>query len=84
MELLDFKDITKDMMVLVKRTNSDTLYLSRVVETSLGHPSVPKLRLGSGYSVTYGKDWEIYANSNLNRTEVLLEQTEIEQDPTML
>ncbi len=84
MEKLAFKDIVKDMLVLVKIPNEDTLFLSRVVETSLGHPSIPKLRLGTGHSVIYGQSWIIYANNNVNRTEVLLTQTTIQENPTML
>jgi hypothetical protein len=71
------------MSILVKKSNNGPFYESRVIETSLGHPSIPKLRIGGGYSVTYGKDWRIYEDNNINRTEILLDQESIKLDITL-
>lgn len=83
MQQVPFEEITKDMSILVKKTSDGPFYSSKVVETSLGHPSVPKLRIGGGYTVTYNRDWIIYEDNNINRTEILLEQSSIELDITL-
>jgi hypothetical protein len=80
---IPFEKLTKGMTILVKKPGKKALYLSRVVDTSLGHPSVPKLRLGSGHSVTYGVGWQLFEDSKINRTEILLEQANIEVDDTL-
>jgi len=80
---MPFEKIAKGMTILVKKTEKGPYYSSRVVDTSLGHPSIPKLRLGSGYSVTYGVGWQLFENSKINRTEILLEQINIEIDATL-
>lgn len=80
---LPFNNLTKDMKVLVRLGEDSPLFESRVVETSYGHPCVPKLRLGKGYSITYGDNCVIYADNSLNRTEVLLEQETIKIDKTL-
>ncbi len=93
MEILQFKEIKGGMSVLYKKDKE--IYATKVVSTSYGHPSVEMVTLEGGFIIYYNKDaaWDsdrelfidninktIYADSALNRTELLLESETILTD----
>ena len=80
MQVLEFKRITRDMRVLYKRDVE--IFATKVVSTSLGHPGIQTVRLEGGFTLnyltmfelTYDKPpIELYDDSPVNRTELLLE-----------
>ena len=93
MQVLEFEQIKGDMKVLYKKDNE--IFATKVVSTSLGHPSTNMIRLQGGFVLYYGKslafDTEnelqvdginkaIYADNAKNRTELLLESETILTD----
>ena len=93
MENLEFEQIKGDMQVLYKKGNQ--IFATKVISTSLGHPSTQTIRLQGGFVLYYGKslafDTEdelsvdgmnrsVFADNALNRTELLLESETILTD----
>ena len=93
MKILEFKEIKGGMSVLYKKDKE--IYATKVVSTSYGHPSVEMVTLQGGFIVYYNADYAfdsenelkinnvdktIYADSALNRTELLLESETILTD----
>jgi hypothetical protein len=79
MKLLDFENITGGMQVLYAL--GDNIYATTVIETSLGHPSIPMVRLKGGFNILYGSlNKRIYADNPTNRTQLLLEDENILTD----
>jgi len=79
MKLLDFENITGGMQVLYAL--DDNIYATTVIETSLGHPSIPMVRLKGGFNILYGSlNKRIYADNPTNRTQLLLEDENILTD----
>jgi hypothetical protein len=79
MKVLKFEEITGSMKVLYKRLNE--IYATTVIETTLGHPSIPMVRLEGGFTIMYGAyDKLLYADNPTNRTELLLEDETILTD----
>ena len=47
MNVLEFENITQNMQVLYEKLGN--VYATSVVSTSLGHPSIQKVRLKGGF-----------------------------------
>jgi len=76
MQELEFENITGGMRVLYQRL--DEIYATTVIETTLGHPSIPMVRLEGGFNIMYNSyDKMLFADSPVNRTELLLEDIKI-------
>jgi len=76
MEKLPFKEIKGGMKILYKRL--DEIYATTVIETTLGHPSLPMVRLKGGFTFMYDNyDKMLFADNPTNRTQLLLEDTKI-------
>ena len=89
MNVLEFENITQNMQVLYEKDGN--VYATSVVSTSLGHPSIQKIRLKGGFvlyyltmtELTYNKEpIALYADNAVNRTELLLESRLILVDLT--
>ena len=82
MENLEFEQIKGDMQVLYQKKNE--IFATRVISTSLGHPSTHTVRLDGGFVLMYDTDNilnnRLYADNALNRTELLLESETILTD----
>ena len=93
MKILEFEEIKGGMSVLYKKDKE--IYATKVISTSYGHPSVEMVTLQGGFIVYYNADYAfdpkdelkinnvdktIYADSALNRTELLLESETILTD----
>jgi hypothetical protein len=94
MQTLEFEQIKGDMQVLYKKGNE--IFATKVISTSLGHPSTHTIRLQGGFVLHYdntsafdrltrelqvdGINKAIYADNALNRTELLLESETILTD----
>jgi len=78
MEQLPFEKIKKGMDILIKRGDTGPFHKTTVVETSLGHPSKPTVRILGGFNMPYGQNnWFIYPDNKVTRTEILLGQEQI-------
>jgi len=70
------------MQVLYQKKNE--IFATRVISTSLGHPSTHTVRLDGGFVLMYDTDNilnnRLYADNALNRTELLLESETILTD----
>ena len=82
MENLEFEKIKGDMQVLYKKGNE--IFATKVISTSLGHPSTHTVRLDGGFVLMYDTNNilnnRLYADNALNRTELLLESETILTD----
>jgi hypothetical protein len=82
MQTLEFEQIKGDMQVLYQKKNE--IFATRVISTSLGHPSTHTVRLDGGFVLMYDTDNilnnRLYADNALNRTELLLESETILTD----
>ena len=82
MQTLEFEQIKGDMQVLYQKKNE--IFATRVISTSLGHPSTHTVRLDGGFVLMYDTDNilnnKLYADNALNRTELLLESETILTD----
>ena len=82
MQTLEFEQIKGDMQVLYQKKNE--IFATRVISTSLGHPSTHTVRLDGGFVLMYDTDSilnnRLYADNALNRTELLLESETILTD----
>ena len=82
MKTLEFEQIKGDMQVLYQKKNE--IFATRVISTSLGHPSTHTVRLDGGFVLMYDTDNilnnRLYADNALNRTELLLESETILTD----
>ena len=82
MQTLEFEQIKGDMQVLYQKKNE--IFATRVISTSLGHPSTHTVRLDGGFVLMYDTDNilnnKLYADNALNRTELLLESETIFTD----
>ena len=82
MQTLEFEQIKGDMQVLYQKKNE--IFATRVISTSLGHPSTHTVRLDGGFVHMYDTDNilnnRLYADNALNRTELLLESETILTD----
>ena len=70
------------MQVLYQKKNE--IFATRVISTSLGHPSTHTVRLDGGFVLMYDTNNilnnRLYADNALNRTELLLESETILTD----
>jgi hypothetical protein len=82
MQTLEFEQIKGDMQVLYQKKNE--IFATRVISTSLGHPSTHTVRLDGGFVLMYDTNNilnnRLYADNALNRTELLLESETILTD----
>jgi len=82
MQTLEFEQIKGDMQVLYQKKNE--IFATRVISTSLGHPSTNTVRLDGGFVLMYDTNNilnnRLYADNALNRTELLLESETILTD----
>jgi len=82
MQTLEFEQIKGNMQVLYQKKNE--IFATRVISTSLGHPSTHTVRLDGGFVLMYDTDNilnnRLYADNALNRTELLLESETILTD----
>jgi hypothetical protein len=82
MQTLEFKQIKGDMQVLYQKKNE--IFATRVISTSLGHPSIHTIRLDGGFVLMYDTNNilnnRLYADNAVNRTELLLESETILTD----
>ena len=82
MQTLEFEQIKGDMHVLYQKKNE--IFATRVISTSLGHPSTHTVRLDGGFVLMYDTNNilnnRLYADNAVNRTELLLESETILTD----
>jgi hypothetical protein len=82
MQTLEFEQIKGNMQVLYQKKNE--IFATRVISTSLGHPSTHTIRLDGGFVLMYDTNNilnnRLYADNALNRTELLLESETILTD----
>ena len=82
MQTLEFEQTKGDMQVLYQKKNE--IFATRVISTSLGHPSTHTVRLDGGFVLMYDTNNilnnRLYADNALNRTELLLESETILTD----
>ena len=82
MQTLEFEQIKGDMQVLYQKKNE--IFATRVISTSLGHPSTHTVRLDGGFVLMYDTNNilnnRLYADNAVNRTELLLESETILTD----
>ena len=82
MQTLEFEQIKGDMQVLYQKKNE--IFATRVISTSLGHPSTHTVRLDGGFVLMYDTNNilnnRLYADNAINRTELLLESETILTD----
>lgn len=79
MNILPFEEISKGLQVLYRKDNN--IYATKVIETTHGHPSIPMIRLHGGFTILYGsRNKALYADSTVNRTELLLNSQNIITD----
>lgn len=85
MQVLEFEQIKGDMQVLYQKKNE--IFATKVISTSLGHPSTNTVRLDGGFVLMYDTNNilnnRLYADNAINRTELLLESETILTDLNM-